>query len=209
MRCQSGVRTSERRGHRYSEGAVPVRGVGTRLALTSMGWLTVHEFVIRGFLSHQGTKTAWAMAFPRINCRTITATPLTATATVTLSLPFAPSPITSLPAADSFYFLKQPARASFVSSVQTYLTHLPSQGRQLRRGKSDVYQQPIACLSDESSWVKEDPWSRGQCVFSCVTLPSQDQPLVRWDEEVLDARGGHHLEVGAAQEEEGWRRRAL
>ena len=44
--------------------------------------------------------------------------------------------------------------------------------------------------------------SRGQCLCSCVTLPSQDQPLV-------DARAGYHLRVGAAQEEEGWRRRAL
>ena len=33
-----------------------------------------------------GTKTTWVMAFPRINCRTTTATVLTATATVTLSL---------------------------------------------------------------------------------------------------------------------------
>ena len=39
-----------------------------------------------GFLSHQGTKTTRAMAFPRINCCTTTATALTATATVTLSL---------------------------------------------------------------------------------------------------------------------------
>ena len=39
---------------------------------------------LRGFLSHQGTKTTWAMAFPRINCRTTTATVLTAAATVTL-----------------------------------------------------------------------------------------------------------------------------
>ena len=51
--------------------------------------------------------------------------------------------------------------------------------------------------------VKEGPpWSRGQCLCSCVTLPSQDQPLV-------DARAGHHPRVGAAQEEEVWRRRAL
>ena len=41
---------------------------------------------IAGFPSHRGTKTTWAMAFPRINCRTTTATVLTATATVTLSL---------------------------------------------------------------------------------------------------------------------------
>ena len=36
------------------------------------------------FLSHLGTKTTWAMAFPRINCRTTSATVLTATATDTL-----------------------------------------------------------------------------------------------------------------------------
>ena len=46
------------------------------------------------------------------------------------------------------------------------------------------------------------PWSRRQCLCFCVTLPSQDQPLV-------DARAGHHPRVGAAQEEEVWRRRAL
>ena len=84
-------------------------------------------------------------------------------------------------------------RASLVSSVKTYLTCLPSQGRQLRTGKSDVYQQPIAGT---------------MCLFLCHT-PTQDQPLVRRDEEVLDALGGHHLRMGGAQEEEGWRRRAL
>ena len=36
-------------------------------------------------------------------------------------------------------------------------TKLLSQGRQLRTGKSDVYHQPIASLSPESSRVKEDP----------------------------------------------------
>ena len=41
---------------------------------------------LRGFLSHHGTKTTWTMAFPRINCRTTTATVLTATAASTLSL---------------------------------------------------------------------------------------------------------------------------
>ena len=65
---------------------------------------------LRGFLSHHGIKTTWAMAFPRINCRTTTATVLTATATVTLSLRaclfLCYIPITSPSAADSFYFLK-------------------------------------------------------------------------------------------------------
>ena len=57
--------------------------------------------------------------------------------------------------------------ASLVSSVKTHLTKLLSQGRQLRTGKSDVYQQPIASLSPESSRVKEDPSPllvAGQCV---------------------------------------------
>ena len=51
--------------------------------------------------------------------------------------------------------------------------------------------------------VKEGPPCRGDSVsVFCVTLPSQDQPLV-------DARAEHHPRVGAAQEEEVWRRRAL
>ena len=77
-------------------------------------------------------------------------------------------------------------------------------------GKSDVYQQPMqACLPSRAG-SKRTPLGRGgKCVSSCVTLPSQDQPLVRRDEEVLDARGGHHLGAGAAQEEQGWRRRAF
>ena len=47
---------------------------------------TSSDLPLRGFLSHHGTKTTRAMAFPGINCRTTTATVLTATATVTLSL---------------------------------------------------------------------------------------------------------------------------
>ena len=78
-------------------------------------------------------------------------------------------------------------RASLVSSVKTYLTNLPSQGRQLRTGKRDVYQQPVACLSPKSSWVKEDPSGRGDNVFVLVSLPSQDQPLVRRDEGTFQA----------------------
>ena len=39
---------------------------------------------LRAFLSHQGTTTTRVMAFPRINCRTTTATVLTATVIVTL-----------------------------------------------------------------------------------------------------------------------------
>ena len=65
---------------------------------------------LRCFLSHHGTKTTWAMAFPRINCRTTTATVLTATATVTLSLRaclfLCYTPITSPSAAESFCFLE-------------------------------------------------------------------------------------------------------
>ena len=80
---------------------------------------------LRGFLSHHGTKTTWAMAFPRINCRTTTATVLTATATVTLSLRaclfLCYTPITSPSAADFFYFLKPPAcgRSRRTSSVKS------------------------------------------------------------------------------------------
>ena len=61
-----------------------------RLALRRPGELFVTSvnthprgLPLRGLLSHHGTKTTWAMAFPRINCRTTTATVLTATATVT------------------------------------------------------------------------------------------------------------------------------
>ena len=67
---------------------------------------------IAGLLSHHGTKTTWAMAFPRINCRTTIAIVVTATATVTLSLRaclfLCYTPITSPSAADSFYFLELP-----------------------------------------------------------------------------------------------------
>ena len=134
MRC-----TAERRDHRYSEGALPVSGdrhavgdvqrlldggVGVRdpgarpdrfCAVAGRAFVTsvnTHPrgLPLRGFLSHHGTKTTWAMAFPRINCCTTTATVLTATATVTLSLRACSflcyTPITSPSAADSFYFLK-------------------------------------------------------------------------------------------------------
>ena len=93
--------------------------------------------------------------------------------------------------------------ASLVSYVKTHLTTLPPQGEQLRTGKSDVYQQPIASLSPESSRVKEDPLVAGaMCLFLSHT------PITR-DEEVLDARGGLVVGVGGTQEEQGWRRRAL
>ena len=59
--------------------------------------------------------------------------------------------------------------ASHVSSVKTHLTTLPPQGKQLKTGKSDVYQQPIAGLSPESSWVREDLSSRGSNVFVSVS----------------------------------------
>ena len=55
-------------------------------------------------------------------------------------------------------------RASLVSSVKTHLTTLLPlpPGEQLRTGKSDVYQQPIASLSPESRQVKEDPSPRSR-----------------------------------------------
>ena len=61
--------------------------------------------------------------------------------------------------------------ASLVSSVKTHLTRrgVFSQGEQLRTGKSDVYQQPIASLSPESSRVKEDPPGRGGNMFVSVS----------------------------------------
>ena len=43
------------------------------------------------------------------------------------------------------------------------------QGEQLRTGKSDVYQQPIASLSPESSRVKEDPSRSRDNVFVSVS----------------------------------------
>ena len=70
----------------------------------------------------------------------------------------------------------------------------------MRTGKSDVYQQPIAGLSPESSWVKEDPLVEGTvCLFLWHT-PITSRPVA----EAADGGAG-----GAAQEEEGWRRRAL
>ena len=58
-----------------------------------------------------------------------------------------------------------------MSSVKTHLTTLltPPPGEQLRTGKSDVYQQPIASLSPESSQVKEDPSPRQDNVFVSVS----------------------------------------
>ena len=113
-RCLS-CRAVHCRDHRYSEGALPVprdrhavgdvqrqldgragvRDPGARpdrfCAEAGRAFVTsvnTHPrgLPLRGFLSHHGTKTTWAMAFPRNNCRTTTATVLIATATVTLSL---------------------------------------------------------------------------------------------------------------------------
>ena len=179
-------------------------GIGTRLALTSMGWLTVHEFVIlvpdpiafvpgwsepcdicqrtssrppfAGLFVTPRNKDDMGDGVPQTNCRTTTATVLTATATVTLSLRaclwFLLSHLLSqvhrrqTPPTTS----SSSGRASLVSSVKTYLTNLPSQGRQLRTSKSDVYQQPIAGLFPESSRVKEDPLvEETKCLFLCHT----------------------------------------
>ena len=76
-------------------------GNGFGLALCSLGWLATQKFVIlvpdpihlpslplRSFLWYRGTRRLWAMGShgPRTNCRTTTATVLTATAGATLSL---------------------------------------------------------------------------------------------------------------------------
>ena len=70
----------------------------------------------------------------------------------------------------------------------------------MRTGKSDVYQQPIAGLSPESSWVKEDPLVEGTVCLFLRHTPITSRPVA----EAADGGAG-----GAAQEEEGWRRRAL
>ena len=100
-------------------------------------------------------------------------------------------------------------RASCHVSRQDTSRGVPSQGRHEDRQESRVPATDRRPGSRVELGQRGLPLSRGQCVCSCVTLPSQDQPHVRRDEEVLDARGGLHLRVGAAQEEQGWRRRAL
>ena len=57
---------------------------------------TSSRLSLRGFVSHQGTKTTWAMAFPRINCLQ-----QSHCASCVFVLPFVPSPITSPSAADA------------------------------------------------------------------------------------------------------------
>ena len=104
---------------------------------------------LRGFLSQQGTRTTWATAFPRTNCRATTATVLTATVTWSLRAccaSFLSHLLSQVHRRQTPTSSSSSGRASLVSSVKTYLTNLPSQGRQLRTGKSDVYQQPIAGL---------------------------------------------------------------
>ena len=147
MRC-----TAERRDHRYSEGALLVRGdrdtigdvqhhldggAGVRdpgarpdrfCAVAGRAFVTsvnTHPrgLAVRGFLSHHGTKTTWAMAFPRINCCTTTATVLAATATVTLSfrvcLFLCYTHITSHRRQTPSTSSSRSGRASLVSSVKT------------------------------------------------------------------------------------------
>ena len=52
-----------------------------------------------------------------------------------------------------------------------------------------------ACLPSRAGSNKTS-WSREHCVCFCHTLPSQDQPIMRRDEEVLDARGGSARRAG-------------
>ena len=80
--------------------------------------------------------------------------------------------------------------SSLVSSVKTHLTTLRSQGEQLRTGKSDVYQQPIAGLSPKSSWVKQDLLVEGAlCLFlshTPITRPADyalaEDSFSEWEE---------------------------
>ena len=69
-------------------------------------------------------------------------------------------------------------------------------------GARCVCVQKVAGASPDRRGKEGPTLLRGQCFCFCVTLLSQDKPLV-------DARAGHHHRVGAAQEEEGWRRHAL
>ena len=66
-----------------------------------------------------------------------------------------------------------PSSPTWTSLVSSVTTHLPK-GEQLRTGKTDVYQQPIAGLSPKSSWVKEYLPGRGGNVFVSV-LHSHDK----------------------------------
>ena len=134
-----------------------------------------------GFLSHQGTRTTWAMAFPRTNCRTTTATVLTATATVYIVtscvfvLPFVPPPVTSPSAADSFNFLKQlgTGKPCIISQEISHKCTLSRQTAEDRQERRCTHRRPVSRVEPGQ---RGPPWWRGQCVCSCVTLPSQDQP---------------------------------
>ena len=153
--------------------------------------------------------------FSRVNSNTTTATVLTATATVTMSLRaclcfLLSILITSPSAADSFYFLKQVGTGKPCVTCQD-ISHKFTFPRQAAKDRQErrvpaTDRSPVCRVEPGQSGA---PCWRGQCVCSCVTLPSQDLALVRRDEEVLDGRGGHHLRVGAGQEEQDWRRRAL
>ena len=112
---------------------------------------------LRGLLSHHGTKTTWAMAFPRINCRTTTATVLTATATVTLSLRvclcLCYTPITSPSAAEA------------------------AQRLRLDEEQEEQGQERLALYT---SWISQDshvPWSSrgGTRVSSGLTAPQMSR----------------------------------
>ena len=101
------------------------------------------------------------------------------------------------------------ARASLVTVAFTrhILTTLPSEGVMSWSvvswtGKSDVYQQPLADLHGHCN---------NHIVTSCVFCASRPNLYHKTTaaSTVLDARGGLVLGVGGAQEEQGWRRRAL
>ena len=114
MRVPVRVRTSERRGHQYSEGALPVRRDRHAVGLNLYHNTTFHNV--------------------------------------------------------SFHFFKQlgTGKHCVICLDKTRLVEFPPRVG-TRTGKSDVYQQPIAGLSPESSWVKEDVPGRGDTVFVLVS----------------------------------------
>ena len=123
-------------------------------------------------MSHQGTKTTWAMTFPRINCRTTTATVLTATATVTL-----------------------PLRACLCF----LLSHLLSQVHQRQKQLSD-FVEPKKCWRAKrgSDCTRRGSRKTVSCHALRVVEPVYHQALLlcgRWRSRRSSARRGGPLEV--------------
>ena len=156
-------------------------GIGTRLALTSMSWLTTRS------PSRQGkTRAVHTVILASPVTFVLQDTPPSVTdcagdGVLTNGNHMVVSCVCVLLVSTfyhkttfhnfSFYSLKQfgTRQALCHLSRQDTSRGVPAQGVGTRTGKSDVYQQPIAGLSPESSWVKEDPPGRGDNVFVLVS----------------------------------------